>query len=378
MLKRDHAHKLEIREFIGKGVVIPDLHTVTCKSSEEMLFVMNMGNKNRTVGCTRMNEHSSRSHAIFSVTIEMCNTADDSFKVGKLNLIDLAGSERQSKTGASAERLKEASKINRALSALGNVISALAENSPHIPYRDSKLTRLLQDSLGGNSKTIMIANISPSSYNYEESLTTLRYAHRAKTIKNRPIKNEDPKDVKLREYQEEIKRLKQLIEERKHQETIVVKKVKKVRKRRGEESGQSGMSSPMDVLSDQEHGEQELNGGEEGKRMETQLKQEREKTEELASRLLSLESQLIRGGKNILDAMNEKQIQLEQQLNEIAERKKRETEMQQMLELEEETTVEFREGKFHPLNHLTLKKNSKIPYNYITFEALLENHPLSK
>jgi kinesin family member 3B len=124
-----------------------------------------------------------------------------------LNLIDLAGSERQSKTGATAERLKEASKINRALSSLGNVISALAEKSPHIPYRDSKLTRLLQDSLGGNSKTIMIANIGPSEYNYNETLTTLRYAHRAKTIQNKPIKNEDPQDAKLREYQEEIDRL---------------------------------------------------------------------------------------------------------------------------------------------------------------------------
>lgn len=172
-----------------------------------MLNVMEQGNKNRTVGFTNMNEHSSRSHAIFLIKIEMCETDSNIIKVGKLNLIDLAGSERQSKTGASAERLKEASKINRALSSLGNVISALAENSSHIPYRDSKLTRLLQDSLGGNSKTIMIANIGPSEYNYSETLTTLRYAHRAKNIQNKPIKNEDPQDAKLKEYQEEIKRL---------------------------------------------------------------------------------------------------------------------------------------------------------------------------
>ncbi|XP_044740972.1 kinesin-like protein Klp68D [Chrysoperla carnea] len=336
LLKRDHTHKLEIREYIGKGVIIPDLHTITCKSAEDMLYVMNMGNKNRTVGCTNMNEHSSRSHAIFCVTIEMCNTADDTFKVGKLNLIDLAGSERQSKTGATAERLKEASKINRALSALGNVISALAENSPHIPYRDSKLTRLLQDSLGGNSKTIMIANISPSSYNYDESLTTLRYAHRAKTIKNRPIKNEDPKDVKLREYQDEIKRLKLLIEQRKQQEkTIIIKKVKKVKKETEASSPSPGASEDINKSTTSINNEENI---------EVQLKYEREKTDELAKRLQSLESQLIRGGKNILDEMNEKQIQLEQQLNEIAERKKRETEMQQMLELEEETNIEFRSG----------------------------------
>lgn len=197
---------LELREK-DSGIYIPNLHSVLCKSADDMLNVMNKGNKSRTVGFTNMNEHSSRSHAIFLVKIEMCEIGSTTVKVGKLNLIDLAGSERQSKSGATADRLKEASKINRALSSLGNVISALAEKSPHIPYRDSKLTRVLQDSLGGNSKTIMIANIGPSEYNYNESLTTLRYAHRAKTIQNKPVKNEDPQDTKLREYQEEITRL---------------------------------------------------------------------------------------------------------------------------------------------------------------------------
>lgn len=126
----------------------------------------------------------------------------------------MAGSERQSKTGATGDRLKEASKINKALSSLGNVIYALAENSAHIPYRDSKLTRLLQDSLGGNSKTIMIANIGPASMNYEETIITLRYAYRAKSIKNQPIKNEDIKSGRLLELQQEIERLKQLIAEK--------------------------------------------------------------------------------------------------------------------------------------------------------------------
>lgn len=109
-------------------------------------------------------------------------------------------------------RLKEATKINLSLSALGNVISALVDGkSTHIPYRDSKLTRLLQDSLGGNSKTVMVATIGPASYNYEESLTTLRYADRAKNIKNRPKVNEDPKDAMLRQFQDEIERLKSMI-----------------------------------------------------------------------------------------------------------------------------------------------------------------------
>lgn len=206
-LLKPNSKSLELREREHIGVFVPNLHSVLCKNVDEMQNVMNQGNKNRTVGKTNMNEHSSRSHAIFMIKIEMCDLETNKVKVGKLNLIDLAGSERQSKTGATAERLKEASKINRALSSLGNVISALAENSPHIPYRDSKLTRLLQDSLGGNSKTIMIANIGPSEYNYNETLTTLRYASRAKTIQNKPVKNEDSQDAKLKEYQDEIARL---------------------------------------------------------------------------------------------------------------------------------------------------------------------------
>ena len=130
-----------------------------------------------------------------------------------MNLVDLAGSERASKTGATGDGMKEATKINLSLSALGNVISALVDGKTHhIPYRDSKLTRLLQDSLGGNTKTIMIAAVSPANYNYDETLSTLRYASRAKFIKNKPKINEDPKDTMLREMSEEIKRLKMMLE----------------------------------------------------------------------------------------------------------------------------------------------------------------------
>merc|ERR1719309_1100977 len=126
-------------------------------------------------------------------------TGNEHIRKGKLNLVDLAGSERQAKTGAVGDRLKEATKINLSLAALGNVISALVDGkSTHIPYRDSKLTRLLQDSLGGNARTVMVANIGPASYNYDESVTTLRFANRAKNIKNKPRINEDPKDALLR------------------------------------------------------------------------------------------------------------------------------------------------------------------------------------
>ena len=133
-------------------------------------------------------------------------------RVGKLNLVDLAGSERQSKTGVSGIEREQAVKINLSLSTLGLVISNLVSSKPtHIPYRDSQLTRLLQDSLGGNTKTVMIANVGPAGYNYDETISTLLYANRAKNIKNEVKINEDPKDALLRQFQEEIKRLREQV-----------------------------------------------------------------------------------------------------------------------------------------------------------------------
>lgn len=189
------------------------MHIVNDVSSCEK--IMEEGWKNRSVGATLMNADSSRSHSIFTIYIERISTEaleSDNVKFGKLNLVDLAGSERQTKTGATGDRLKEATKINLSLSALGNVISALVDGkSKHIPFRDSKLTRLLQDSLGGNTKTLMVACISPADNNYDETLSTLRYANRAKNIKNKPKINEDPKDALLRQYKEEILELKKLV-----------------------------------------------------------------------------------------------------------------------------------------------------------------------
>ena len=194
---------------------VKDLTSFVVKSVAEIRQVLEVGKKNRTVGATLMNADSSRSHSIFTITVETSEVLegeaeeDAHIRVGKLNLVDLAGSERQGKTGATGDRLKEATKINLSLSALGNVISALVDGkSAHIPYRDSKLTRLLQDSLGGNTKTVMVANLGPADYNFDETMSTLRYANRAKNIKNKPKINEDPKDAMLREFQEEIARLK--------------------------------------------------------------------------------------------------------------------------------------------------------------------------
>jgi hypothetical protein len=163
-----------------------------------------------------MNMASSRSHSLFTITIERSEIGPDGkqhIRVGKLNMVDLAGSERLSKTGATGDRLKEATKINLSLSSLCHVISALTDpKATYIPYRDSKLTRLLQDSLGGNTKTVMISNIGPADYNYDETMNTLRYASRAKNIQNKPTINEDPKDALLREYQDEVAKLRAQLE----------------------------------------------------------------------------------------------------------------------------------------------------------------------
>ncbi|VDP70621.1 unnamed protein product [Echinostoma caproni] len=218
LLAREGKTKLELKEHPEKGVYVSGLsmHKVTCV--DECNVIMSIGWKNRSTGATLMNADSSRSHSIFTIYLEMVDhdpqTDSDKIKAGKLNLVDLAGSERQAKTGASGDRFKEATKINLSLSALGNVISALVDSkSKHIPYRDSKLTRLLQDSLGGNTKTLMIACLSPADNNYDETLSTLRYANRAKNIQNKPKINEDPKDALLRQYQDEIDRLRQLLEQ---------------------------------------------------------------------------------------------------------------------------------------------------------------------
>jgi len=181
LLGKDPTARLELKENADREVYVKDLTAVVVKSFGEMDSVLQAGKKQRVTGATLMNATSSRSHAVFLVTMETADAQPDGkskILVGKLNLVDLAGSERQSKTGATGQRLKEATKINQSLSALGNVISALVDaRSTHVPYRDSKLTRLLQDSLGGNTKTVMVANVGPADDNYEVRQLITSKAH---------------------------------------------------------------------------------------------------------------------------------------------------------------------------------------------------------
>ena len=197
---------LNIREDSIKGIYVDGASERYVGSPGDVLSLLEMGSANRAQAATNMNEHSSRSHSIFILTINQTNKIEGFSKIGKLYLVDLAGSEKISKTGATGHTLEEAKIINKSLTTLGRVINNLTDGkSTHIPYRESKLTRVLQESLGGNSKTCLIITCSPSIYNESESLSTLRFGERAKKIKNKPKIN---KEITVAELQKLVTQLK--------------------------------------------------------------------------------------------------------------------------------------------------------------------------
>ena len=220
-LLKPEKKNLQIREDKKKGIYVDLLSEWAVRNPVDLYALLKRGTSYRTTSATNMNDVSSRSHAVFVITVEQMTTetingqTHTQIKVGKLNLVDLAGSERVRVTGATGQQLEESKKINKSLSCLGNVINALTDqkNRIHIPYRDSKLTRLLEDSLGGNCKTTMIAMISPAHDAFNESLSTLYFAQRAKKIQNRPIVNEDLNNRALiRQYETELKNLRNELE----------------------------------------------------------------------------------------------------------------------------------------------------------------------
>ncbi|KAJ1351488.1 hypothetical protein KIN20_007501 [Parelaphostrongylus tenuis] len=228
--KKSNKHHLKVREHKILGPLVDGLSVLAVDSFEQIASLIEEGNKSRTVAATNMNAESSRSHAVFNIILtQILKDVEKDFtgeKVAKISLVDLAGSERVGKTGAMGKRLEEGGNINKSLTTLGMVISALAERSngkkeKFIPYRDSVLTWLLKDSLGGNSRTIMIATISPAADNYEETLSTLRYADRAKRIVNHAVVNEDPNARVIRELREEVETLRMQISQtlKEHTET---------------------------------------------------------------------------------------------------------------------------------------------------------------
>ncbi|XP_069097293.1 kinesin-like protein KIF1B isoform X11 [Pleurodeles waltl] len=227
LLNPKNKGNLRVREHPLLGPYVEDLSKLAVTSYTDIADLMDAGNKARTVAATNMNETSSRSHAVFTIVFTQkrldLETGLATEKVSKISLVDLAGSERADSTGAKGTRLKEGANINKSLTTLGKVISALAEvdnctskskkkkKTDFIPYRDSVLTWLLRENLGGNSRTAMVAALSPADINYDETLSTLRYADRAKQIKCNAIINEDPNAKLVRELKEEVTRLKDLL-----------------------------------------------------------------------------------------------------------------------------------------------------------------------
>ncbi|XP_042155384.1 kinesin-like protein KIF1B isoform X8 [Oncorhynchus tshawytscha] len=221
LLNPKNKGNLRVREHPLLGPYVEDLSKLAVTSYNDINDLMDAGNKARTVAATNMNETSSRSHAVFTIVFTQrkydSETDLSTEKVSKISLVDLAGSERADSTGAKGTRLKEGANINKSLTTLGKVISALAEVSKKkkktdfIPYRDSVLTWLLRENLGGNSRTAMVAALSPADINYDETLSTLRYADRAKQIKCNAVINEDPNNKLVRELKDEVTRLKDLL-----------------------------------------------------------------------------------------------------------------------------------------------------------------------
>uniref|UniRef100_A0A8C5F2S6 Kinesin-like protein n=1 Tax=Gopherus evgoodei TaxID=1825980 RepID=A0A8C5F2S6_9SAUR len=222
LLNPKNRGHLRVREHPIMGPYVEDLSKLAVTSFADIADLMDCGNKARTVAATNMNETSSRSHAVFTIVFTQRRhdelTDLDTEKVSKISLVDLAGSERAESSGAKGMRLKEGANINKSLTTLGKVISALAEmqnnkkkKSDFIPYRDSVLTWLLKENLGGNSRTAMIAALSPADISYEETLSTLRYADRTKQIRCNAVINEDPNARLIRELKEEVARLRELL-----------------------------------------------------------------------------------------------------------------------------------------------------------------------
>jgi hypothetical protein len=306
LLKPENTN-LQIREDRKRGVYVDRLSEWVVRSPVEVYELMERGSQMRATGATKLNEVSSRSHAVLIVIVENAAETGDgeddelpqlkftafrgkpsglgerprSVKVGKLNLVDLAGSERVHLTGATGKRLEESKNINQSLASLGNVIAALTDTKPrkHIPYRDSKLTRILEDSLGGNCKTTMMAMVSPAVEAMNESVSTLAFANRAKNIKNRAKINEDlDQRALLRKYERELKRLRSELDRRTRQ---------LLEKREVMQDGEGGQASG---------GQESLPYLVEQDRLSQQLLQEKAEKRQLEERIAGMQSQLLLGG----------------------------------------------------------------------------------
>ncbi|CAG5037147.1 unnamed protein product [Parnassius apollo] len=375
LLGNNPHQSLEVKERPDIGVFVKDLTGYVVHNADELEKIMAVGNKNRHIGATAMNIESSRSHAIFSITVESSKKGADGkthVKMGKLHLVDLAGSERQSKTQATGTRLKEATKINQSLSVLGNVISALVDGkSTHIPYRNSKLTRLLQDSLGGNSKTVMIATIGPAESNYVETISTLRYANRAKNIENKTHVNSEPGDALLTRFQQEIDQLKKQLEEAANE---IEEEGEEEEISEGELTDDTLTDPELDTLDPEERKIQRRIRREEKEKLnrekahqarkvleekKAELQRTKKQQEELKEKLQRLESKVLVGGENLLDKADAQRKLLEQAAKELEQRRLNELRLQEDLQKKEAERLDLEE-RYSSLQEENAAKTRKL------------------
>ena len=364
LLSKSHQQKLDIREDPETGFYVQDLSHWIVKAPKDMTELMLRGRELKVIKGHNMNERSSRSHCIFTIIVENSTKDEtgDHIKKGKLNLVDLAGSERTSKIKDvnGAEGLQaETIHINLSLTALGKVIHALASNKKqHIPYRDSKLTKLLMDSLGGNSKTVMIANIGPADYNIEETLTTLRYADRAKNIKNVPKVNEDPKDAMIKKYKEELERLKEALAKANGGIEMSVnqfvsddainidsrKRIEEIQQQLIEEKEriQKETNATMKKLEDDKKMDEEakINLMKKLKEQEEEQNKKVEAKKKIMDKLQKLEEKFLLGEKTKEQAKKNEQI-LNEEKKELKAKEKRQKELQDKIKREEEKAREL-------------------------------------
>ena len=368
LLKPNNPNKnLNIREDKKKGLYVEHLSEWAVRSPSDIYSLLERGAGCREVSNTNMNDVSSRSHGVFMIIVEQLISDSELngrqiTKIGKLNLVDLAGSERTRITGAKGKQLEESKKINKSLSALGNVINALTDSKErkHIPYRDSKLTRLLENSLGGNCKTTMIATISPAQCSFNESLSTLNFAKRAKNIKNRPIVNEDiDHNALIHQYEKELKKIRMELEEK---SKLIASNEKILELKNKEEKAKNDAIKAYEQAS-------------------KQLFIEREEKQKLEAKIRLMNLQMIKGGEKISieetpqfkNALEEKKFMLdkdfEQKLLEIEKEKEQIEDSKCQVEAYNKLLYQQRDI----MNNLTLilkEKDDIINYNKKTISEL--------
>ncbi|KAG0439865.1 hypothetical protein HPB47_016498 [Ixodes persulcatus] len=352
LLAKDQNARLEVKERPDIGVYVKGLSSCMVKTADELDRIMTLGNKNRVVGATNMNAHSSRSHALFTITVECSERGLDGrqhVRVGKLHLVDLAGSERQSKTGSTGQRLREASQINLSLVLL---LLSLNETSLDLGESCSEPTFLA---------VRQCTNIGPADYNYDETISALRYANRAKNIKNKARINEDPKDALLRQFQKEIEDLRKQLQEgvepstpddESSEEASDDSGDKKGRRKRKKAISEERMREIHDeivadrkLLSEKKDLAQEERDrlAAELETREHQLNTAREEHESLMQKLHALEKKIIVGGENLLQKAEEQERLLEESARELEERKQKEAALREALELKEAERLDMEE-----------------------------------